>query len=180
MKCTATSRRTGRQCGANAVTGFEVCYHHGANGGAPEGNANSRKHGLFAKCFTTPEGGAAYQAALETDGADAARDAAALLLAKVHEAYAVPGKLGMAGEAIQEYLMGLVTDEKLPLEAAVSAIEKLRAPHVTQLSKALAPLKGLLESASKDQGNDADADFDEALREIHERRDSGEPETVGE
>lgn len=29
MKCRATSKRTGQKCGAQAVTGSDLCYHHG-------------------------------------------------------------------------------------------------------------------------------------------------------
>lgn len=39
-RCTSMSKRTGRRCGAPAVRGWSVCYHHGAGGGAPEGKRN--------------------------------------------------------------------------------------------------------------------------------------------
>jgi len=65
-QCTARSKRTGERCRNPAVTGYTVCYHHGANpanrggrekgcdnsrsraGGAPHGNANALKHGAYA------------------------------------------------------------------------------------------------------------------------------------
>lgn len=64
-RCTAHSKRTGERCRNPAVTGYTVCYHHGANpdnpggrekgcdnsksrsGGAPPGNANGMKHGAY-------------------------------------------------------------------------------------------------------------------------------------
>src|SRR5262245_50957479 len=48
MKCTAKSKRTGKRCRANAVTGREVCYHHG--GRSPQGIALPQtKSGRYSK-----------------------------------------------------------------------------------------------------------------------------------
>src|SRR5688572_6248046 len=41
-QCLATSKRTGCQCRAPAVKGWNVCRFHGARGGAPMGTANGR------------------------------------------------------------------------------------------------------------------------------------------
>jgi hypothetical protein len=47
-RCSARSKRTGKSCGAPAMTGWAVCYHHGARGGAPHGPAHGRfVHGGF-------------------------------------------------------------------------------------------------------------------------------------
>lgn len=50
-QCKAKSKRTGERCQKWAVEGYEVCYWHGANpnnrGGAPKGNKNALKHGLY-------------------------------------------------------------------------------------------------------------------------------------
>jgi hypothetical protein len=63
-QCTATSKTTGQRCPNPAVTGYTVCYHHGANpknhGGAkvghpkheglrrgPTGKQNALKHGAY-------------------------------------------------------------------------------------------------------------------------------------
>lgn len=47
-RCRARSKRTGKTCGAPAMTGWAVCYHHGARGGAPRGPAHGRyRHGVF-------------------------------------------------------------------------------------------------------------------------------------
>jgi hypothetical protein len=64
-QCTALSKRTGERCRNPAVTGYTVCFHHGANpgnpggrekgcdnsrsrsGGAPSGNVNGLKHGAY-------------------------------------------------------------------------------------------------------------------------------------
>lgn len=46
MKCTATSKRTRGRCGANAMTGRTVCYHHG--GRSPVGIASATyRHGAY-------------------------------------------------------------------------------------------------------------------------------------
>ncbi|MFQ5647407.1 MAG: hypothetical protein ACE5GM_10785 [bacterium] len=45
--CKAKSKQTGRQCKQAVVPGYEVCYHHGANGGPPKGNKNAMKHGAY-------------------------------------------------------------------------------------------------------------------------------------
>lgn len=39
-RCHATSKRTGQPCHNPAVTGWTVCRHHGAGGGAPKGERN--------------------------------------------------------------------------------------------------------------------------------------------
>jgi glucans biosynthesis protein len=46
-RCHAKSKRTGKQCQAPAVRGYNVCRMHGARGGAPEGNNNALKHGYY-------------------------------------------------------------------------------------------------------------------------------------
>lgn len=49
-QCTATSKRTGRRCRSAAKTGWDVCRHHGAGGGAPKGPRNGAyRHGLHTK-----------------------------------------------------------------------------------------------------------------------------------
>jgi hypothetical protein len=63
-QCTAMSKTTGERCGSPAVSGYNVCYHHGANpnnrggrgkgctkpegSGAPSwGKQNALKHGAY-------------------------------------------------------------------------------------------------------------------------------------
>ena len=49
-RCHARSKRTGKQCGAPAVTGWKVCRHHGAGGGAPSGERNGNyRHGRYTR-----------------------------------------------------------------------------------------------------------------------------------
>ena len=49
-RCTATSKRTGKQCQAPAVRGWSVCRFHGAHGGGPKGERNGMyRHGLFTR-----------------------------------------------------------------------------------------------------------------------------------
>lgn len=49
-RCHARSKRTGKQCGAPAVTGWKVCRHHGAGGGAPKGERNGNyKNGHYTR-----------------------------------------------------------------------------------------------------------------------------------
>ena len=47
LRCHARSKRSGKQCRSPAVRGTRVCRMHGAGGGAPKGNRNAWKHGLY-------------------------------------------------------------------------------------------------------------------------------------
>ena len=50
QRCSARSKRSGKQCRGPAVRGKKVCRMHGARAGAPEGKANGRyKHGTRTK-----------------------------------------------------------------------------------------------------------------------------------
>lgn len=50
MQCTAKSKRTGERCKARAMTGSNVCYHHG--GKTPRGVASPHfKHGRYSKAL---------------------------------------------------------------------------------------------------------------------------------
>ena len=45
-RCTARSKRTEVRCGAPAMRGKSVCYHHGGKAGGPSGKRNGNwKHG---------------------------------------------------------------------------------------------------------------------------------------
>jgi glucans biosynthesis protein len=46
-RCRARSKRSGKPCQAPAVKGWAVCRMHGAGGGAPLGNKNALRHGLY-------------------------------------------------------------------------------------------------------------------------------------
>ena len=46
-RCSARSKRSGKPCQSPAVRGYSVCRMHGARGGAPRGNRNAFKHGLY-------------------------------------------------------------------------------------------------------------------------------------
>jgi len=49
-RCRARSKRTGQPCQSPAVTGWKVCRHHGAGGGAPKGERNGNyKTGLYTR-----------------------------------------------------------------------------------------------------------------------------------
>jgi len=48
MQCTATSKRTGERCRAQAVTGKTVCYHHGGRSLAGPASP-SFKHGRYSR-----------------------------------------------------------------------------------------------------------------------------------
>lgn len=47
LRCHAKSKRSGKPCRSPAVKGYSVCRMHGAGGGAPKGNRNGLKHGLY-------------------------------------------------------------------------------------------------------------------------------------
>src|SRR5258708_633382 len=46
-RCRARSKRSRQRCRSLAVNGKFVCRMHGAGGGAPAGNCNALKHGLY-------------------------------------------------------------------------------------------------------------------------------------
>ena len=47
-RCQATAKSTGRRCGNPAMKNKRVCYLHGGKSpGAPKGNKNTLKHGLY-------------------------------------------------------------------------------------------------------------------------------------
>ncbi len=47
-RCSATSKRTGEDCRAPRMRGWNVCRFHGAKGGAPRGEGNGAyRHGMF-------------------------------------------------------------------------------------------------------------------------------------
>jgi len=47
-RCQATAKSTGRRCGNPAMKNKRVCYLHGGKSpGAPKGNKNALKHGLY-------------------------------------------------------------------------------------------------------------------------------------
>jgi hypothetical protein len=146
-RCKAKCKRTGEPCKNWALPGKTVCRMHGASGGPPRGSQNARRHGLFAAIVQTPEGRAAYQDARRVASTDLAKDSAALLVAKITEAYAVPGKAPKVVDEIDALLMAKVVAQELDYDVASAIMRHLRAPHVTQLAKALAPLKNLLDKA---------------------------------
>ena len=43
----AKSKRSAKLCQAPAVKGWAVCRMHGAGGGAPKGNKNALRNGLY-------------------------------------------------------------------------------------------------------------------------------------
>lgn len=47
-QCTARSKRTGERCRRYCAEGHEVCYYHGQGGGAPAGNMNALRWGVYA------------------------------------------------------------------------------------------------------------------------------------
>jgi hypothetical protein len=79
-RCTAKSKTTGERCQCPAVTGYTVCYHHGANlknpggrkkgskkpenaGGPAYGNTSGLKHGAYSPRLS-PEEQPIYEAFL--------------------------------------------------------------------------------------------------------------------
>ena len=52
MQCIAKSKRSGKRCRNNAVTGYRVCRMHGANGGRKSTKGNT---GFFLKALTKEE-----------------------------------------------------------------------------------------------------------------------------
>lgn len=72
IQCKAKSKRTGKRCQARAVTGKDVCYHHG--GKTPV------KHGLYSK-FPDAMAAGHLEAARNADRLDILRNTVSLLAA---------------------------------------------------------------------------------------------------
>lgn len=84
QQCTAKSKRTGERCKANAVTGKNVCYHHG--GRSLSGTLAPRfKTGKYSK-FLPTKLAANYAAALADPEWLALKDEIALTEARLSEA----------------------------------------------------------------------------------------------
>lgn len=96
-QCTAKSKRSGKQCKNNAVTGYAVCRMHGARGGAPKGSRNARKHGLYSDALE-PEEREVYETAKGDDTLD---DEIALLKTKIHRMLRIaPDEIEALGKAV--------------------------------------------------------------------------------
>ncbi len=46
-QCSAKSKRTGERCRRHCAQGWQVCFYHGQGGGAPTGNTNALKWGVY-------------------------------------------------------------------------------------------------------------------------------------
>lgn len=135
MMCKAKSKRHGGPCGAKAVRGKEVCYHHG--GRTPSGVAHPRfKHGR-------------YSTVLSKIG-----------LAELFEsAYADPelgslrSQIALAETRMAELLDRLTGESKSHYwSAAARAMADFRAATFEKKAAALAQLEAIIEAGAKDEG----------------------------
>lgn len=147
--------------------------HGGTNKGAPAGNLNAAKHGLFAASFRTDVGATTYEAVTKRKTQDTAIESAALLLGKVQEAYTGEYQpKSRAGRVVVAALVAAVKADELTQAEADRVIEMLASPAPATLAKALAPLKGLLDHAS---GNTAEGwSWDGVMALVRVRRGGDE------
>lgn len=122
-KCTATSKRTGGPCKANAVVGRSVCYHHG--GASRSGISHSgMQHGRYSKHLPTRMG-ERYQQALIDPELLAMREEVALLDARLADVMGRvdTGESGRVWAALQKawrvYRTG-PPDKRMEAEAQIS------------------------------------------------------------
>ena len=100
-QCKAKSKRTGQRCGAKAVTGRDVCYHHG--GKTPRGIASPQTtHGRYSKHLPTRLA-ALYQEAQNDDELLNLRDDIALVETRLKELVGrvEAGDAGTAWQGVQ-------------------------------------------------------------------------------
>lgn len=107
-QCTATSKRTGERCKAQAVTGSSVCRTHGASGGRPI------KHGRYSKHL--PKRLARnYKALIQDPDLLQAQEHLALLETLLGE------RLAKLGDTSQAELWGQAIDAYRETRSAMSA-----------------------------------------------------------
>jgi hypothetical protein len=113
--------------------------------GAPKGNQNGTKHGLFSTVLAhDPVASAVYEAAWDKDPSELARDAAQMLIGRIATAMQEGPDIETAKGQVAEALRGAVARGEVSRDHANAMIKKMHAPDPANVAKALAPLRGLL------------------------------------
>lgn len=169
--CGAKAKGTGKPCQRRPMENGRCPMHGGKSTGAPEGNQNARKHGLFTPTLRET-GLVAYGQAKEMEPDAIAKDSAEFLVAKVVEAYQVDDEVYAAQGPVKQALNALVESEAISREVYERIIDKIYTPDLGTLARVMAPLKGLLElkhkadvEAKKQSAGPDSSEFDGSLWE---------------
>lgn len=152
------------------------CRMHGGAATGPksqEGNQNAKKHGLFAQSLDDV-GLSVYQQAKGMAPEAIAKDTAEFLVAQVAQAFHWNDDLEAGFGTVRAALMQAVESGQISRDAAQKMLNRLSAPDIGTLGKALGPLKGLLEvkKASEDDGSDDSLDdLMDAIRKSRQARE---------
>lgn len=148
--------KTGKPCKQTILTESGRCRRHEGEAavpivtvkalgpGAPLGNQNPRKHGLFSSVLGGI-GREVYDSAKGMEADALGRDTAEFLIAKVAEAYRSDQGWEEAKGIVRKLLKEAVDCEEIEPETADALAAKLQMPDLATLGKALGPLKALLE-----------------------------------
>lgn len=158
-RCKATSKRTGKPCQArpgHVCTKCDVCRWHGCNcknpGGAPKGNQNARRHGLYSEVLTEdlrPHLEAALAELPEETGALGAEIALAraVVLRFLEESRSMEFGRGLRGaEYLNALLAAMERIGKLLHRDAAIALERARATLASQEAERVAGGAGTIEA----------------------------------
>lgn len=157
-----------RRCGAKRHGSEERCknwaldngrcrLHGGMTPGGPFGNSKARKHGLFSKALDET-GRAFVEAAKKVPTEELARASAEFLLGRVVSACRTDTELKGATALAVAQVEQMMAADLIGPDAGASIIRKLREPNITEVAKALGPLRGLLEVAQPPLDKDAPAE----------------------
>src|SRR5690606_5932128 len=158
-RCKATAKTTGKPCGRRGKHGCPkcgVCRSHGCNcknpGGAPKGNQNARRHGLYSEVLTEdlrPHLEAALAELPEETGALGAEIALAraVVLRFLEESRSMEFGRGLRGaEYLNALLAAMERIAKLLHRDAAIALERARATLASQEAERVAGGGGTIEA----------------------------------
>lgn len=162
-QCQADSKRTGERCKARAMSGKDVCYHHGGKSASGIGSATF-KHGRYSDAL--PRGlRESHEAALKDEAYIELRDEVALLQARTHE---VLGKLdATSGESASTW------KELVRLWTKFQEVSE--AKDTTSAGRILSMIGSMIEEGSGHSRFEAEA-WDEIREMVRDRRQLAEAE----
>lgn len=168
-------RRDGKPCQARPMPNGRCRMHGGPSTGPKnqQGNTNAKKHGLFAQSLDDV-GLVVYQRAKEMGPEVIAKDTAEFLVAQVAQAFHWSDDLEAGFGTVRSALMQAVENGQISRDAALKLLNRLNAPDIASLGKALGPLKGLLEVKKASEGETSDDSLDDLMDAIQKSRQARE------
>lgn len=167
-RCTAHSKQTGEPCGNRPAKGKDVCRFHGAKStGAKDkakaseskkGNQSATKHGIFASVI--PEKyKPVHDETREAPAAEVVTDTAALMAAKLAQAYDPDRELKGAAAKVAAKIDKMIADEEISFDAGVALKRKLGEPSLGDATKAAKTIIHAIETNKKPDRPGAGADL---------------------